>query len=86
MKPDHAFAGLQNQLHALDRRSLEEANRWKGSKQLLMMTIESFSKQEGRPRATTTTRGGKEPKLSLIPAPRDQPTQRRPLRQFAEDE
>jgi hypothetical protein len=51
MKLDHAFIDLQNQLHAVDCQSLEGANRWKYSKQLLMMTKVRFCKQERRPSA-----------------------------------
>jgi hypothetical protein len=43
----------------------------KNNKQLFMVTMESFCKQERRPRATTTTRRGKEP--THIPKT-DQPT------------
>jgi hypothetical protein len=36
LKPDHAFAGLQNQFHTVHRKGLEGVKRWKDSKQLLM--------------------------------------------------
>jgi hypothetical protein len=45
MKPDYAFAVLQNQLHAVNRQSLEGTNGWKDSKQLLMATMVSFDLQ-----------------------------------------
>jgi hypothetical protein len=59
MKPDHAFTGPQNQLDATDRQSLEGANQWKDSKQLLKAMMVSFYKQERLPRATKTTREGR---------------------------
>jgi hypothetical protein len=44
MKSDHDFADLQNQLHEVNRQSIEGVNRWKDNKQILMMTMVSFCK------------------------------------------
>jgi hypothetical protein len=47
-KPDHAFAGLQNQLHAAHRQGLDRVKRWKDSQQLLMATMKSFYREGGQ--------------------------------------
>jgi hypothetical protein len=44
-RADQAFADLRSQPHAALRQSKEAVNRWEGSKQLLVVTMESFCRK-----------------------------------------
>jgi hypothetical protein len=47
-RADQAFVDLRSQPHAALRQSKEVVNRWKGSKQLLAVTIENFCRKAAK--------------------------------------
>jgi hypothetical protein len=65
-RADQDFASLRSQLHATHCQSREVVNRWKGSKQLLVATMENFCRKGGQERPPLPG-GGRSSPASPLP-------------------